>query len=85
VVAWLAAHNRLSTWSLLAWNLIGLGLLVNVVTIAMLSAPTPFRVFLTEPATTIVTYAPYVWLPAFIVQAALFGHLLVFRWLWRAA
>ncbi len=85
VIAWLAARKRLPMWSLLAWNLMGLGLLVNVVTIAMLSAPTPFRVFLNEPATTLITSAPYVWLPAFIVQAALFGHLLVFRWLWRAA
>ena len=61
-------------------------LVVNIVTIAVLSMPTPLRMFMTEPANTIApTHAPYIWLPVFLVQAALFGHLLVFRKLWRAA
>ncbi len=37
------------------------------------------RKFFNEPANTFVTYFPFVWLPAFLVQAAWFGHLLVFR------
>ncbi|HKQ78896.1 MAG TPA: hypothetical protein VJ810_34675 [Blastocatellia bacterium] len=57
----------------------GLALLINIVTIAILSAPTPLRKFFNEPANTFVTYFPFVWLPAFLVQAAWFGHLLVFR------
>lgn len=86
VITWLAAHGRLPRWGLLLWNVIGLGLLINIVTIAVLSMPTPLRMFFTEPANTIVpTQAPYIWLPVFLVQAALFGHLLVFRKLWRAA
>jgi len=86
VVAWLAARDRLPKWGLLLWNVVGLGLLINIVTIAVLSMPTPLRVFLHEPANTIVpTRAPYLWLPVFLGQAALFGHLLVFRKLWRAA
>jgi hypothetical protein len=69
----------------LLWNLVGLGLLINIVIIAILSTPVSFRVFLNEPANTFITHAPYVWLPVFLVQAALCGHLLVFRRLWRAA
>lgn len=71
---------RLIVW---LFNLVGFALLVNIVTIAILSAPTPYRHFFNEPANTFVAYWPYVWLPAFLVQAAWFGHLLVFRWLRR--
>ena len=63
----------------LAWNAIGLALLINIVTIAILSADTPFRYFTDGPANTFVTRVPFVWLPAVLVQAALLGHLLVFR------
>jgi hypothetical protein len=63
------------------WNLIGFGLLSNVVTIALLSAPTPLRVFMNEPANVWITRAPWVWLPTVLVPAALLGHLLVLRWL----
>ena len=66
-----------------AWNLAGLALLVNIVTIAILSMPVPFRVFLNEPANTFVTVFPQIWLPTVLVQAAFFGHLLVFRKLCR--
>lgn len=68
-------------WAIWLFNLVGLGLLINIVTVAILSSPIPFRQFFNEPANTFVAYWPYVWLPAFLVQAAWFGHLLVFRWL----
>lgn len=63
----------------LAWNILGLGLLANIVTIAVLSTPVPFRQFLEGPANTLPSHFPYVWLPTFLVQAALAGHVLVFR------
>ncbi|CAM2069170.1 hypothetical protein SCOR_27625 [Sulfidibacter corallicola] len=63
------------------WNLVGLALLVNIVTIAVLSAPLPIRMFHNEPANTLVAFFPYIWLPTFLVQAAFGGHLLVFRYL----
>ncbi|MGH6629559.1 MAG: hypothetical protein ACREB3_07485, partial [Burkholderiales bacterium] len=47
-------------WAVWAFNLIGLALLINIVTIAILSAPTPLRQFWNEPANTFVAYAPYV-------------------------
>lgn len=82
VGAW-ALLGRPPRWALLGFNLVGLALLVNIVTIALLSSPVPFRAFLNEPANTFVAFTPYVWLPAVLVQAAWFGHLLVFRALRR--
>lgn len=76
-----ARAGRLPRWAIQAFNVIGLALLINIVAIAILSAPTPLRRFWNEPANTFITDLPFVWLPAFLVQAAWFGHLLVFRWL----
>jgi hypothetical protein len=63
----------------LAWNTLGLVLLANIVTVALLSAPTPMRVFMNEPANVWITRTPWVWLPAVMVFAALVGHVLVYR------
>lgn len=84
IVAVLAARHTLPRWGLALWNLLGLGLLINIVVLALLSAPLPFRLFTNEPANTIIATLPYIWLPAFLVPAALFGHLLVFRHLLRS-
>jgi hypothetical protein len=82
IVIWGSLHEP-PRWAILLFNLVGLALLINIVTIAILSTPTPLRLFFNEPANTFVAYSPFVWLPAFLVQAAWFGHLLVFRWLRR--
>jgi hypothetical protein len=82
VVAWLAATGRIGAMSVLAWNLLGLGLLVNVVTHAVLSVPGPLQVFTAPPQLTLPLGFPFIWLPMVIVLAALLGHLLVFRKLW---
>jgi hypothetical protein len=85
LLAW-AKAGKPPRWAILAFNLIGLALLINIVAIALMSAPTPLRRFHNEPALTFVADAPYVWLPGFLVQAAWFGHLMAFRWLsskWR--
>jgi hypothetical protein len=72
-------------WVVLVWNIVGLVLLANVLAVAILSTPVPFRQFMNEPANLLPSTFPYVWLPTFLVQAALFGHLLVFRALRRWA
>jgi hypothetical protein len=64
---------------ILAWNVLGLALLVNVLVIAILSMPTPLRQFASGPANVWVTYPPFVWLPTFLVPLALVGHVLVFK------
>jgi hypothetical protein len=60
-----------------AWNALGVLLLLNILSIAMLSAPTPVRAFMNEPANVWITWFPFVWLPAILVQAAVIGHVLV--------
>jgi hypothetical protein len=74
MVAWLVGRR-----GVLVWNVIGLALLGNIVAIAVLSVPGPWQRFHAAPGNVIVTGAPWVWLPAVLVQMALFGHILVFR------
>ena len=83
-VAWLYAGGRISDTALWVWNTLCLGLLVTVVAIAVLSMPLPIRQFAQGPALTLPTTFPYIWLPGVLVQAALAGHLLLYRKL-RAA
>lgn len=66
------------------WNVTGLLLLANIVAIAVVSTPTPFRVFLEEPANRLPAMPVFVALPTFLVQLALLGHLVTFRALARA-
>ncbi len=61
------------TW-MIAWNIFGLLLLINIVVIALLSMPTPIRVFHNEPANLIVTHFPYIFLPTFLVPLAYILH-----------
>jgi hypothetical protein len=76
---WLA-RGRVPRWVVACWNVLGFALLVNVVTIAVVSTPL-FRWFGDERLNVFVTYPPFVWLPAVLVTAALMGHVLVWRWL----
>jgi hypothetical protein len=79
VVAALLAAGRMPRRGVVAWNVIGSLLLANVISIAMLSAPTPMRVFTDSPANVWITAFPWVWLPTMMVPAAILGHILVFR------
>lgn len=72
-------HGKLSKGWVLAWNLLGLTLLINVVTVAVLSVPGPYRQFLHEPANVWIGYFPFVWLPTVCVPLAAAGHVLVAR------
>lgn len=75
ITAVLAANYLInSKTGMIAWNIFGLLLLLNIVVIALLSMPTPFRVFHNEPANTIVTHFPYVFLPTFLVPLAYLLH-----------
>jgi hypothetical protein len=66
------------------WNVMGFVLLVNIVTVAIVSTPL-FRWFGDARLNTFITYVPFVWLPAVLVTAALMGHILVWRKLRRSA
>lgn len=86
VVAYGCFTRRRWPWQVAAgWNVLGLALLLNIVTIALLSAPTPFRQFWNEPANVVIGRFPFVWLPLFIVPVAYTLHVLSLRQLWRRA
>ena len=82
VVAGLVAARLAGRRLVLAWNIAGLLLLVNVVVVAILSTPR-FAAFGPDRLNVFVTYPPFVWLPAVLVLAALAGHLIIFRALRR--
>jgi hypothetical protein len=65
----------------LVFNIVGSLLLGAVVVIALLSSPVPFRTFHDDPPVLLVLYAPYAWILTVCVAGALWGHLVVWRWL----
>jgi hypothetical protein len=79
VVALYLAKRPGSLVAARVWNAAGIVLLVNILTIAVLSTPTPIRVFHNEPANEWIAHAPWVWLPTVFVVAAIIGHVIVFR------
>jgi len=74
VIAHFAYRSGVSRKLIIGWNIFGLILLANIVVVAILSAPLPFRVFMNEPANTVVAYFPFVWLPGFLVPVAYTMH-----------
>jgi len=58
----------------IAYNILGLLLLFNILTIAILSMPTPFRQFTSEPANVIVAEFPFIYLPGVLVILAFAFH-----------
>ena len=78
-LAILAARGQLPRWAAIVWNLAGFALLINIMTVSILSTPTVFRMFPNEPANTFIAQFPYIWLPTVLVPAAWVGHLLLFR------
>ncbi len=64
---------------ILVWNFIGLTLLLNIVINAILSAPFAFQQFAFDQPNIAILYFPFNWLPAFIVPAVLFSHLVAIR------
>jgi hypothetical protein len=64
---------------LLVWNFICLGLLLNIVINALLSAPFSFQQFAFHQPNIAVLYFPFVWLPSFIVMVVLLSHLVTIR------
>lgn len=84
VVALIAfRHGRPRRTLLLAWNIVGLALLLNIAAHGMLSAPTPFQRFGFEQPNVALLRAPFIWLPALIVPVVLLAHLAAIRQLWR--
>ena len=77
VVATVAARGLAPRWLLSGWNALG-SLLLNVIVIAVRSMPM-IQAYGEYRMNARVADAPFVWLPGVLVQAALLGHLLVWR------
>lgn len=60
---------------LIAFNVLGVLLLINIVSIAILSLPTPIQQLNFDQPNRAVLYFPYIWLPAIVVPTVLFAHL----------
>src|SRR5688572_14184992 len=69
----------LNTKILILWNLICLGLLINIVANAVLSVPTVFQKFAFDQPNVAILYFPFVWLPACVVPLVLLSHLAALR------
>lgn len=63
----------------IAFNIIGLLLLLNVLAIAILSMPTSLRYFMNEPANTLVAQFPFILLPGVLVPVAYGLHIFSLR------
>jgi hypothetical protein len=72
-------RQQLNRQILLIWNFICLGLLVNIVTNAILSAPFPFQQFAFDQPNIAVLYFPFIWLPCCVVPLVLLSHLAAIR------
>lgn len=80
LVAYLAYDKlKLNKTTLLIWNFICLGLLFNIVIIAILSAPTPFQQLAFEQPNLAILFLPFVWLPGFIVPSVMLSHIASIR------
>ncbi|HEX6193470.1 MAG TPA: hypothetical protein VFZ42_13950 [Chitinophagaceae bacterium] len=64
---------------LLVWNFICLGLLVNIVAIAILSAPFVFQRLAFDQPNIALMYFPFIWLPSIVVPLVLLSHLASIR------
>jgi hypothetical protein len=71
--------RRWPTWVAVGYHLMGMGLLVNVLVVSFLSMPTPLRVFHNEPANTLITQFPFIYLPGMLVPLAFSLHIISLR------
>lgn len=73
------SQSKMGKTSLLLWNFACLGLLLNIVVTAILSAPSPFQQLSFEQPNIAILYFPFSWLPVFVVPLVLFAHLAAIR------
>jgi len=73
------AKGRMNSKLLIAWNIICLALLFNIVVIAVLSAPFTFQRFGFDQPNVALLAFPFVWLPCCVVPLVLFSHLVSLR------
>jgi hypothetical protein len=76
-------QKRVGRQTLLGWNIVCLGLVLNILVNALLSVPGPLQRFAFEQPNRAVLYFPFVWLPAGLVPLVLLSHAAAFCQLFR--
>jgi len=71
--------KKLNHTILLLWNFLCLALLINIVTLAILSTPSTFQQLAFDQPNIGVLYFPIIWLPAIIVPIVLLSHLVTIK------
>jgi hypothetical protein len=79
LIAWLSARGRWGMRLALAWNVLGLLALTNVVTRAVLTAPGPFNLIHAEVPDRMLGTFPFLFIPGFFVPLAVVLHVLAMR------
>jgi len=75
IVAWVAFRGgKINCPLLIVWNLLSFGLLLNIITNAILSLETPFQQFAFDQPNRGVLYFPFIWLPAIVVPVIFTSH-----------
>lgn len=83
IAYWGLRKGKIGKGGLLAWNVLCLMLVLQVVVTGVFSAPSPFQQLDFDQPNVGVLYFPYVWLPGIIVPMVIFGHLAAIRRLVR--
>jgi hypothetical protein len=78
VLGGVMAYTPVPKWVVYAWSVLGLGLLTNILVVAILSTPV-FAYFGPDRLNVWIMRMPYTLLPAVMVLAAWAGHLVVLR------
>jgi hypothetical protein len=79
LIAWLSTRGRLGIRLALAWNVLGLLALTNVVIRAVLTAPGPFNLIHAEVPNLMMGTFPFLLIPGFFVPLAVVLHVLAIR------
>ncbi len=79
LIAWLSTRGRLGIRLALAWNVLGLLALSNVVIRSVLTAPGPFNLIHAEVPNLMMGTFPFMFIPGFFVPLALVLHVLALR------
>jgi hypothetical protein len=79
LMAWLCTRGRLGMKLALAWNVLGLLSLANVVVRAVLTAPGPFNLIHAEVPNRMIGSFPFLFIPGFFVPLALVLHVLAMQ------
>jgi hypothetical protein len=86
IVAYLYFNRKaLNKKLFLAWNIIGVLLLVNIIVYAILSVPGPIQQFGLEQPNMAILHFPFVWLASYVAPVVLFSHFVIIRRLRKAS